>query len=265
MTPRTAGGLYLATEPPTVVHRLPAQVKLIAAVVLVGAGVAIPTSALGPDTVLRWAALGVILILALVLVATARLPWGRVSRRLVIEVPFLVFALALPFVAAGDRVDVLGLPLSLPGLIGAAAVLLKATTGVLTGIVLSATTRPEEVLDGLRRLRLPAVVVGITSFMIRYAGVVLDDLGRMRLARVARGYSGGGLGHLRHEAAGVGTLFVRSYERGERVHQAMLARGYAGTLPGRVPRVATMREWLVGLAVPLLAVALAVGSRVVGP
>jgi cobalt/nickel transport system permease protein len=67
--------------------------------------------------------------------------------------------------------------------------------------------------------------------MVRYVSVVSGDLQRMRVARESRGYSGGRVGHLKAVAAGAGSLFVRSYERGERVHLAMLARGYDGRMP----------------------------------
>lgn len=251
------GGLYLDVDRPSVVHRLPAHVKVIGALVLVGAGVGVPTSTLiGPGSAHRWAALIGVLALAALVVGLARLPLRQVRRRMIVEVPFVVFALLLPFVAAGERVEVLGVPLAEAGLVGAGALLLKATTGVLVGITLAATTTPHELLAGLRRLRLPAVLIAITSFMLRYAAVVFSDLQRMRRAREARGYTGGGRGHLRHEAAGVGSLFIRSYERGERVHQAMLARGYTGVLPAPEPVPTSARDWLVGLSLPLIAVLL---------
>ena len=73
--------------------------------------------------------------------------------------------------------------------------------------------------------------------MIRYADVVggelQPDAGGPRVPRVPRR---GGLGALRVLGAAAGSLFVRSYERGERVHLAMLSRGYAGRLPGRAGR-----------------------------
>jgi cobalt/nickel transport system permease protein len=60
-------------------------------------------------------------------------------------------------------------------------------------------------------------------------------------------------------AASAGVLFVRSYERGERVHQAMLARGYAGEMPSLDDRRATRREWLLAAMPGLIAGAALVG------
>jgi cobalt/nickel transport system permease protein len=50
-----------------------------------------------------------------------------------------------------------------------------------------------------------------------------------------------------------GTLFVRCYERGERVHLAMLARGYTGAMPGRTTASAAPRSWAAASALPLAA------------
>jgi hypothetical protein len=63
-------------------------------------------------------------------------------------------------------------------------------------------------------------VVTILAFMVRYASVVADDLHRMQVARESRGSSGSRLGHVRAVAAGAGTLFVRTYGRGERAVRA---------------------------------------------
>jgi cobalt/nickel transport system permease protein len=241
-----ADGLYLPGH--TVVHRLPAHVKVVVAVLLVVVAVATPVRA--------WPALVAFPLVVLGLAALARVPGRVLTRRMVVELPFVVFALLLPVVAGGERVDVLGVPLAVAGLVGGASLLLKATTGVLVGVLLASTTRSRDLLAGLERLHLPQPLVAIAGFMLRYAGVVTSDLARMRLARVARGYAGGRLGHLRIEAAGAGTLFVRSYERGERVHRAMLARGYTGRMPALGTGPASAREWALGLGVPVAAAAM---------
>jgi cobalt/nickel transport system permease protein len=98
--------------------------------------------------------------------------------------------------------------------------------------------------------------------MIRYADVVADDMRRMRIARVSRGHDPRWLWQARALASSAGALFIRSYERGERVHAAMLARGYDGTLP-RNGEVATVRQWSAGLAVPALATVVCVLAWVV--
>ena len=117
---------------------------------------------------------------------------------------------------------------------------------------------------GLERLRLPSTLVAILSFMVRYLSVVSDDLHRMRIARESRGYTGGRVGHLKAVAGGVGALFVRSFERGERVHLAMRSRGYTGRMPLLSVAGATREQWLQGMTMSLVAVLIAVAARVVG-
>ncbi|MGC4941396.1 cobalt ECF transporter T component CbiQ [Kribbella sp. DT2] len=240
----------------SLVHRLPAQVKIVALLLFVLAVVSTPAA-------IFWAfALYAVLIVGCV--ALARLPAATVLRRLAVETPFIVFAVLLPFVATGPRVDVLGVSLSSSGVLGAWNVLAKGTLGVIAAIVLSASTGPRDLLAGLERLRVPSTLVAILSFMVRYLSVVSDDLQRMRIARESRGYTGGRVGHLRAVAGGVGALFVRSFERGERVHLAMQSRGYTGRMPLLSVRGADRTQWLTGLVVSLAAIAVAVTARVAG-
>lgn len=234
------------------VHRLPAQPKLVATVLFVFVVVAIPSG--------HWLALGLMLALAVAVAAAAGLPARLVARRLVVEMPFVAFAAMLPFVAVGDRMDVGPLSLSRDGLVAGGTLLIKATTSVVVAIVLSATTTPRDLLAGVERLRLPAPLVSIAAFMIRYAGVVTDDLARMRTARLARGFDGRRLHHLKFEAAGAASLFVRSYERGERVHRAMAARGYTGRLPALSSARPTVSAWAQALTLPAIAGAVAVAG-----
>ena len=150
---------------------------------------------------------------------------------MVVEIPFVVFALLLPFVATGPRIEVLGLSLSEQGLLGAWGLLAKGTLGVLASLLLAATTEPRALLAGLERLRLPTQLVQIMGFMIRYLDVVTEEMRRMHVARQSRGFDARNPRHWPVIAKSAGALFIRSYERGERVHLAMLSRGYTGRMP----------------------------------
>ena len=76
------------------------------------------------------------------------------------------------------------------------------------------------------------------------------------IARESRGAGGSSLGHAKAVATSAGALFVRSYERGERVYLAMASRGYTGTMPVRSER-ATWRTWVTCLLWPAAAAAVA--------
>ena len=205
------------------VHRAPAHLKLLALVGFMLVVVAIPRS---------WhAAYAVAALLLLTVVAVSRVPVAYLAPRMVVEVPFALFAVLVPFIATGPRTDVLGVSVSEPGLQAGIALLVKGTLGVLASLTLAATTEPPDLLRGLQRLRMPDLIVQIMGFMIRYLDVVTDELGRMMTALRSRGCDPRSPRHWPTLARSLGALFIRSYERGERVHLAMLSRGYDGKLP----------------------------------
>ena len=255
------GGTLVARYVPgsSAVHRLEPHLKLVSVLAFALVVVATPVHA-------PWApaAYAGYLLAVLTAAAVAGVPPGRLARGLVVELPFVAFAVLLPFVAAGPQVEVLGLSVSRTGLAAGGGLLAKATLSILAATILAATTEPRALLRGLERLRLPQVLVQILMFMIRYADVVGGELHRMRVARESRGFRGGGLRGLRVMAATAGSLFVRSYERGERVHLAMLSRGYSGRLPtGPVAAVAP-GAWAVALSLPVAAAAVLLTGMLLG-
>ena len=132
------------------IHAMPAQCKLVAQLAFVFAVVATPREAF-------WA-FALYAVILVVVIRLAELPTGFVARRLVFEVPFIAFAVLLPFIGRGERVDVLGLSLSVEGLWGAWNIVAKATLGVGASIVMAATTTMPEFLRGFERLRMPKAV-----------------------------------------------------------------------------------------------------------
>ena len=234
------------------VHRLPAEVKIVAAFLVVMCVVATPREA--------FAVFGGYLLLLAAVWAVARIPPGWIARRALIELPFVVLAVLLPITGGAPYVEWFGLALSEPGLLGAWNILVKGTLGVLTSLTLAATTPLRDLLLGLQRLHAPALVVTIATLMLRYVDVIVGEARRMRLARISRGHDPRFLWQAGATARGVGALFVRSYERGERVHLAMLARGWTGKMPPLSEARTSRRQWLAGLAPVPVALALAVAG-----
>ena len=232
------------------VHRLPAEVKIVAAFLGMVCVVATPREA--------FPVFGGYLALLAAIWAVARIPPGWIARRSVIEAPFVVLALLLPITGGTPYVEWFGLSLSEPGLLGAWNILVKGTLGVLTSLTLAATTSLRDLLLGLQQLHVPGPVVTIVTLMLRYVDVIAAEAGRMRLARISRGHDPRFLWQAGATARGVGALFVRSYERGERVHLAMLSRGWTGDMPRLTDAATTRSQWLMGLAPVAVAVALTV-------
>lgn len=225
------------------IERLDAGVKLVCLLAFVFAVVATP-----PPAILAFAGYAALVAFAVIV---ARLPLRVLARRMAIEVPFVVFALALPIVGVGERTTVAGVSLSVAGLWGAWSILAKATLGVAATVVLSWSTSVADILAGLDRLHVPRVIVVIAGFMVRYLHVLSGELARLQVARVSRGDNPRWFWQGKAVAATAGTLFVRAYERGERVQHAMLARGFDGHFP--TTTTARPRVWFPALLWPIAA------------
>ncbi|MBV8541458.1 MAG: cobalt ECF transporter T component CbiQ [Pseudonocardiales bacterium] len=242
----SAAHLGLLVPADTPVHRLAPQCKVAATALFVLAVAATPAGAYRPYL---W-----YLLLLAALAALARLPPLTLSRRLLVEVPFLLFVLALPVLDGPPRLTVLAVRLSVPGLHAAATIALKATFGLLTTGILAATTPLPEIITGLERLRVPRVFTAVAAFMVRYTEVLAAELARTRTAAVCRGGSPRWFWQVHDVTAGLGALVVRSFERGERVYLAMVSRGYTGAVPTAPAGAAASRvAWTAALAVPALA------------
>lgn len=237
----------------SLVHGLAPHLKIVAVFSFVLVVV------LTPKTAYFVFALNALALLAVIKVA--KLKYREVLPRLVVEVPFLFFAVLMPFFGSGEQVDVLGVSLYKAGLIAGGAILIKGTLGVLASVILAATTTAKDIIAGLQRLKFPALIVEIASFMLRYVAVVTDELQRMTIAQQSRGFIATGPKQWRAVARTSGALFIRSYERGERVHLAMLSRGYTGTLPQMSTVIVTPVDWATALVLPAAAlVALLMGG-----
>ena len=219
-------------------HHLPAQAKIAGALACVLAVVATPREVV-------WA-FGVHLLVLLVVWAVAGIPVRWFATRSVIELPFVVLAVLLPFSGGTPRVQVLGASLSVAGLYAAWNILAKGTLGVLVSLTLAGSTPLRDLVVGLQRLRTPAMVTTIATLMLRYLDVIAGEARRMRIARISRGHDPRFLHQVAATARGAGSLFIRSYERGERVHLAMLSRGWAGALPS-AGAPATRAQWTAAL------------------
>ena len=151
--------------------------------------------------------------------------WGR---RCVGALPFLALAAALPF-----AVDV-------PGMASAewsVSIFLRGTAAVALLTLLAETTEFSELIEALQRFKLPGVWVTALALAFRYLFLLGDEWRRTNEARACRAPELRGAALAKVMAGQLGLVFVRAWERGERVHGAMLARGFDGSWPlGRAPR-----------------------------
>jgi len=167
------------------------------------------------------------------LIALARLPLLLAVRRSLVIIPFVLLVgifLLLPGILQLQP----GMGTSGPNLWTLWNVTIKAWLSVLSVIVLTATTSASELLQGLAGLKVPKLIVMLLSFLLRYIPLLASHVAKLRWAIEARSPGRQGLG-LRKRRLGplgsaIGTLFIRSYEQGERIYGAMLARGFTGEI-----------------------------------
>jgi cobalt/nickel transport system permease protein len=198
-----------------ILHRLDPRTKLVMSLAFVLCVIATPIG--------WWTALGIEgLVLAFVVGLTGIPPWDLGRRWLA----FFVFFGFLTFMVAPAHPA-----RSHFGLwVVAASILIKNSLALLIMLVLAATTPFHKLLSALRKLRVPPVLVATLQFMDRYRHVLMDELERMSTARRARTFDRGGSLAWSLLTGLVGMLFLRTFERAERVHGAMVARGWTGVI-----------------------------------
>jgi len=232
----------------TAIHRLPSHLKILSLFTFLVIVVATPIE--------RYQAFMAYGLMIISLLMIAQLPVFTILKRATVEIPFLLFAFLMPFVAGGEKIEFLGVALSKEGALSAASIITKGTIGVLTAILLSGSTPSREVIRGFKLLRMPSLLVQIMSFMLRYVHVVTAELERMRISRMSRGFMERGIRDWKFIANTAGVLFIRSYERGERVHTSMIARGYRGELPDTISAPLRTLDKAIAIAIPAVALSI---------
>jgi len=210
----------------SLIHRLDPRTKFITSLAFIVAVVLTPAS--------NWRVFAFYFCLIAVLLVISKLPPLYVLKRSLVIFPFvLMIAIFIPFFKQGEvagsyNIWLWQVSVTYSGLLILANVVVKAWLCILSLILLSSATKLADLLKGLKQLGVPRVIILILSFMYRYVFVLVDEVMRMRQARDSRNFGGNRLYQLRTIGNMVGTLFIRSYERGERVYVAMLSRGFDG-------------------------------------
>jgi cobalt/nickel transport system permease protein len=196
-------------------HRLDARLKLVFAAAYVVAVVATPT---GSWRVLGSLGLGLAFLIGLsgASLRSLLLRWAG----FLALVGFLAVTVA-PSLAARSGSGLFATILT---------ILTKNGLAFLMMLVLAEVTPWRDLLLAMRGLGVPRVLVATLQFMERYLHVLGDELGRMITARRARSFGTRGLLSWDLLTGMIGMLLLRSFERAERVHAAMIARGWDGTI-----------------------------------
>jgi cobalt/nickel transport system permease protein len=247
-------------------HRLDPRVKVVVMVLFILSNALLPDGA--------WAAFGL---------SWLALVWANHLSSLGVDFTFKRSFIALPFALAAVSAifSPLGVPLAewtlgplklIPtdvGLIKFGSILLRSWLSVQAAILLVAVTRFPDMIHAFEHLRVPAVLTTIVAFLYRYLFVLTDEVMRLLRARQSRsatipGFRSGRTVVWRARITGnmAGQLFLRSYERSDRIYNAMLSRGYTGQLRTLNPHVMHASDWSFGMVSVVIILVLQISGRI---
>lgn len=179
---------------------------------------------------------GLYAVIIFVLILLSRIPIKFILNRSLIIIPFvLMIAVFAPFIRKGGIIKeyslgTIKLNVSYDGLMVFWNVLIKSYLSILCMILLTTSTRFSDLLKAFEKLKIPRLIVILISFTYRYVFVFQDELQSMIRAKESRSYGRKRWLNFKILANMIGVLFIRAYERGERVYYAMRSRGFEGSI-----------------------------------
>lgn len=222
-------------ETDSFLHRLDPRVKVVIALAFILSNALLPDGA--------WFAFGLSWVFLLLANQLSGLGIGFTFRRSLVALPFALIAITVLFSLPGKPLSSFhflfwNLTITDAGLLRFVSILVRSWLSVQMAILLVAVVRFPDLIHALEHLRVPSILTTIIAFLYRFLFVLVDEVFRLMRAResrsaaVATGMRSGGSVAWRARVAGnmAGQLFLRSYERSDRVYNAMLARGYKGRM-----------------------------------
>ena len=206
----------------TFVHRLDPRVKVITTMLFLFAVISFPKYEV--------AALVPFFLFPVLLTTVGEIPIRFILRKVLLVSPFAIMIGVLnPLLDTATITVISGIPIS-AGAVSFLSILLKFSLTVSAALLLIATTSFPGICHALRRLGLPSLFVSQLLFLYRYIFVLMEEAMRITRAREMRsvGSRGAGIGVV---VRLIGTLFVRTVDRAERIYQAMLSRGFQRDIP----------------------------------
>ena len=237
---------YHETE--SFLHRLDPRVKVVVTVAFILSNALLPDGA--------WIGFGCSWLFLLFANLLSSLGVGFTFRRSLVALPFALIAMTVLFSMPGKPLTsfhflMWNLTITDVGFLRFVSILIRSWLSVQMAILLVATARFPDIIHALEHLKVAAILTTIIAFLYRYLFVLADEVFRLMRARESRAAATTGRRSGRSVAwrAGVagnmaGQLFLRSYERSDRVYNAMLARGYTGHFETINPHELRRRDYL---------------------
>ncbi len=187
------------------------------------------------------------ILVSFVLMCLARLSPGAVGKRLAVIFWFLILMWAvLPITYEGDPLYQMGpLTFTHPGVVLSAQITLKSIAILCTFMSLLATMTIATLGHSLDCLRVPKKLTYLLLITYRYIFVIEQEYQRLVRSAKIRGFkSGTNIHSYKTFAYLAGMLFVRASERANRVHRAMLCRGFNGRFYTLYSFTPNYRDWI---------------------
>ncbi|HSL42860.1 MAG TPA: cobalt ECF transporter T component CbiQ [Anaerolineales bacterium] len=248
-------------ETDSFLHRLDPRVKVVVTVAFILSNALLPDGA--------WIAFGLSWLFLLLANWYSSLGIGFTFKRSLVALPFALIAVTVLFSIPGKPLSTFhflfwDLTITDAGLLRFASILVRSWLSVQMAILMVAVVRFPDLIHALEHLRVPSILTTIIAFLYRYLFVLADEVFRLMRARESRsaalasavpGHKMGRSVAWQAQVAGhmAGQLFLRSYERSDRVYNAMLARGYRGHMETINPHELRRRDYLT-TALALLAI-----------
>ena len=205
----------------TFVHRLDPRSKLIATLAFIVTVISFPKYEV--------AGLLPLFLFPVLIFSLGDIPVGFILKKVLMVSPFALFiGIFNPLLDVRPLYVVFGFPIS-GGWISFLSIMLKFFLTITSALLLIATTSFPGVCHALQQLGMPDIFVSQLIFLYRYIFVLAEETMKIVRARDMRSFGKRGLGITAFTSI-IGSLFLRTVERAERVYQAMLARGFTGRL-----------------------------------
>lgn len=208
----------------SIIHRLETRIKIISLAVFIALAVSLN------KIYTLFAALTAAVLFSIL----GKVGIRKLLKRLFMAFPFeLLIVIFVPFTVKGHEVvSFLGLSITVEGLNRALVLFLRMETACVIMAVLFLTTGANEIINGLRGLKFPDIIVALMEFILRYIDLFNHEIEKMNVARKSRGYVKGK--HLFNKKTFktlgdiIGMGLIRSYDKSKKIYNSMLSRGYKG-------------------------------------
>ena len=219
----------------TLIHRLDPRIKLLTTLIFVGCVVSFnkyDVSGLAP-----------FVMYPVVLITLGNLPPVYLLKKILLAAPFAFFiGIFNPFLDRGVMIHLGPIGVS-GGWVSFASIMIRFVLTVSAALALIACTGLNSVCMAMEKLGSPRSFAVQLLFLYRYIFVLTDEAARMVRARSLRAFGGKGM-ELTVYANMIGQLLLRTLDRAQRIHLAMLCRGFDGEI--RVVRPLKLKGFDVG-------------------